>query len=596
VIKNKLQGTIMASHIDAITSEVILNSLLSITEEMNVALVRSAYSTNIKERKDCSCAIFDNKGNLVVLAENIPIHLGSMQGLMNEICSNIDNWDFKPGDIVIANDPYLGGGSHLPDITLIKPVFFQNELVNFAANIAHWTDVGGRTPGVGTAGDSTEIYQEGLRIPPTKIIRKDVIHKVPYEIIFTNMRGRKEREGDLRAQIASLNLGETRIKELYKDYGQPTMASVKKEIFKYSERWLRKALHDVPKGSYSFSDWMDDDGVSDKPLLIKVRVTVNHGYMPNIIFDFTGTSSQASGGINLVRQALLATVNYAVKAIVAPNVPINEGFQRPIKIRAPKKSLVNAKAPAAVGGRTDTCQRVVDTIMGALAQIIPDKVVAASNGATTAIIFAGTEELSGSDFVYVEALGGGMGARSTKDGMDGVQVHITNTSNLPVEALEMEYPLRVLRYGLFPDTGGPGRFRGGLAIRKDIQVLVPLLFSAHSDRHRFSPWGIQGGAPGKRGRFLLYPSQKRPRRIRSKISGFLLRKGDVLSAQTAGGGGFGQPHKRKPERVLKDYLEGKLSRGQAQKEYGVVLTHAKKINYKATRVLRDKMKTKNGNT
>jgi N-methylhydantoinase B len=583
----------MASQIDAITSEVILNALLSITEEMNVALVRSAYSTNIKERKDCSCAIFDNKGKLVALAENIPIHLGSMQGLMNEIYSNKDNWGFKPGDIVIANDPYLGGGSHLPDITLVKPVFFRNELVNFVANIAHWTDVGGRTPGAGTTGDSTEIYQEGLRIPPTKIMHKNIIHKESYEIIFTNIRGRKEREGDLRAQIASLNLGETRLKELYKENGQATVVAVKKKIFKYSERWLRKALRDVPNGSYSFSDWMDDDGVTDMPLLIKVNVTVNHGHTPNIIFDFTGTSAQATGGINLVHQALLATVNYAVKAIVAPDVPINAGFQRPIKIRSPEKSLVNAKAPAAVGGRTDTCQRVVDTIMGALAQIIPDKVMAASNGATTAIIFAGTENLSGSDFVYVEALGGGMGARLTKDGMDGVQVHITNTSNLPVEALEMEYPLRVLRYGLVPDSGGPGRFRGGLAIRKDIQALVPLLFSAHSDRHRYSPWGIQGGYPGKRGRFLLFSNNKRPRRIRSKISGFLLGKGDVLSAQTAGGGGFGSPLKREPERVLKDYLQGKLSRRQAQKDYGVVLTRVKKINRKVTKALRDKMKTKN---
>lgn len=586
----------MASQIDAVTSEVILNAFQSITEEMSVALVRSAYSTNIKERKDCSCALFDHNGNLVVLAENIPIHLGSMQGLISEICSKLDDWDFKPGDIVIANDPYLGGGSHLPDITLVKPVFFRNKIVNFVANIAHWTDVGGRTPGVGTAGDSTEIYQEGIRIPPLKIMRENIFDKESYEIIFTNIRGRKEREGDLRAQIASLNLGEARLKELYIDYGRKALSAVIKETYEYSKRWLRDSLRDVPEGSYTFSDWMDDDGVTDEPLLIKVNITVSHSPLPSITFDFSGTSHQATGGINLVRQALLATVNYAVKAIAAPDVPINAGFQRPIKIHAPNKSLVNAKAPAAVGGRTDTCQRVVDTIMGAFAQIIPDKVVAASNGATTAIIFAGTEKLSGSDFIYVEALGGGMGARSTKDGMDGVQVHITNTSNLPVEALEMEYPLRVLRYGLVPDSGGPGRFRGGLAIRKDIQALVPLLFTAHSDRHRFSPWGIQGGSPGKRGRFILYSDHKRPRRIRSKISGFLLRKGDVISVQTAGAGGFGQPFKREPERVLKDFMQGKVSRGHSQKDYGVVLTRTKKINYKATKVLRDKMKTENSDT
>ena len=580
----------MTSQINTITSEVILNAMLSITEEMNAALIRSAYSTNIKERKDCSCALFNKEGKLTVLAENIPIHLGSMQGLMNEISSDLNNWGFKPGDIVIANDPYLGGGSHLPDITLVKPVFFQNQLVNFVANIAHWTDVGGRTPGGGTAGDSTEIYQEGLRIPPLKIVREGVIQKDAYELIFANMRGRREREGDLCAQIAACNLGEIRLIELYEEHGQPTVDAVTREIFKYSERWLRKALRDVPRGSYSFSDLMDDDGVTDEPLLIKVKVTVNHGNLPNIIFDFTGTAGQAAGGINLVHQALLATVNYAVKAIIAPDVPINAGFQHPITIRAPNKSLVNAEAPAAVGGRTDTCQRVVDAVMGALAQIIPDKVTAASNGATTAIIFAGTEHLSDSEFVYVEALGGGMGARSTKDGMDGVQVHITNTSNLPVEALEMEYPLRILGYGLVPDTGGPGKFRGGLSIRKDIQTMVPLLFSAHSDRHRFSPWGLKGGGPGARGRFLLYSGQKRPHRIRSKTSGVLLRKGDVLSAQTAGGGGFGSPLERDPEHVLKDFSQGKLSRSHCQKYYGVVLTSTKRIDYRATRILREKMK------
>ncbi len=579
----------MTSQIDAVTSEVILNAMLSITEEMNVALIRSAYSTNIKERKDCSCALFDAKGKLTALAENIPIHLGSMQGLMSEISAHRDRWDFQPGDIVIANDPYLGGGSHLPDITLVKPVFFRNELVNFVADIAHWTDVGGRSPGVGTAGDSTEIYQEGLRIPPIRIMRRGAIHQDAYQLIFANMRGRREREGDLRAQIAACNLGETRLIELYEEYGRPTITACTRKIFKYSELWLRKALLDVPRGGCTFADRMDDDGVTDNPRSIKVKVMIRHGKKSSILFDFAGTSPQAAGGINLVHQALLATVNYAVKAIFAPDVPINDGFQIPITIRAPKKSLVNAEAPAAVGGRTDTCQRVVDAIMGALAQIIPDKITAASNGATTAIIFAGTEQLSHSDFVYVEALGGGQGARPTKDGMDGVQVHITNTSNLPVEALEMEYPLRVLRYGLVPDTGGPGEFRGGLAIRKDIQALVPLRFSAHSDRHRFSPWGIRGGYPGERGRFLLRSGKKR-RFIRSKVSEVLLRTGDVLRAQTAGGGGFGSPLDRDPEHVLADFIHGKLSRGHCRKYYGVVLTSTGKLDHGATRNLRGKMK------
>lgn len=580
----------MISPVDPVTSEVLLNALLSITEEMNVALVCSAYSTNIKERRDCSCALFDPQGNLVALAENIPIHLGSMQGLIHKVCSEKDRWNLKPGDIIVANDPYLGGGSHLPDVTLIKPVFDRNRLMDFVANIAHWTDVGGRTAGVGTAGDSTEIFQEGMRIPPTKIVKKNVMDKDVIELMMSNMRNRREREGDLTAQISSLHLGEKRLKELYREYGEATIKAVQEEIFNYSEHWLRKALKDIPEGTYSFTDMMDDDGISTAKIPVKVSVILSHKPKPTITFDFSGTSSQVKGGINMVFQALLATVNYAVKAIIAPDVPINEGFHRPVCINAPARSLMNASAPAAVGGRTDTCQRVVDAIMGALAAAVPDRIIAASNGATTAIIFAGTKSLSGSDFIYVEALGGGMGAHSSKDGMDGVQVHITNTSNLPIEALEMAYPLRVLRYELIPDSGGPGRFRGGMGILKEIQALVPVLFSAHSDRHRLPPWGIQGGVSGKTGRFTLHSSRHEPVRIPSKVSGVKIHKNEILSVQTAGGGGYGPPWKRRPASVQKDFLQRKISRAQARRHYGVIFSRSGEIEKTLTESIRKEMK------
>jgi len=576
--------------VDPITSEVILNALLSIAEEMNVALVRSAYSTNIKERRDCSCALFDSYGSLVALAENIPIHLGSMQGLIHKVCSEPHRWNLKPGDIIVANDPYLGGGSHLPDVTLIKPVFDRNKIVDFVANIAHWTDVGGRTAGVGTAGDSTEIFQEGMRIPPTKIVKKNVMDKDVMELMMSNMRNRKEREGDLIAQISSLHLGEKRLKELFREYGEATIQAVQKEIFNYSEHWLRKTLKDIPEGTFSFTDMMDDDGISSAKMPIKVSVILSHKPKPNIIFDFFGTFPQVKGGINMVFQALLATVNYAVKAIIAPEVPINEGFHRPIRINAPARSLVNASAPAAVGGRTDTCQRVVDAIMGALVSAVPDRIIAASNGATTAIIFAGTKSLSGSDFIYVEALGGGMGAHSSKDGMDGVQVHITNTSNLPIEALEMAYPLRILRYELVPDSGGPGRFRGGLGILKEIQALVPVFFSAHSDRHRLAPWGIKGGVSGKTGRFTLHSSWHEPLRIPSKVSSIKILKNEILRVQTAGGGGYGPPLKRHPAAVQKDFFQRKISRAQARKHYGVIFSRSGEIEKKLTNSIRKEMK------
>jgi len=578
--------------IDFITSEVVGSSLQSIAEEMGLALIHTAYSTNIKERRDCSCAIFDTEGGLISLAEHIPIHLGSMQGLMAKIGHNLKVWNLKPEDVIIANDPYKGGGSHLPDITLVQPVFIKDELMAFVANIAHWSDVGGNAPGVGTAGASTEVMQEGVRIPPVRIIDQGNVRRDLLELILLNMRDREERLGDFQAQTASLRLGERRLHELFNRYDPATLKACIYSLSDYSEQRLQKALREIPKGTYRFSDIMDDDGVKEAPLRIHVSITIAHGKKPTISFDFTGTDSQGEGGINMVWSALLATVYYAVKALACPDVPFNAGFQRPIIINAPEGSLVNAREPAAVGGRTDTCQRVVDVIFGAMSRAIPDRVIAASNGATTAIIFGGTKALSGKEFIYVEAIGGGMGAGANKDGMDGVQVHITNTSNLPVEAMELEYPMRVLRYGLVPDSGGPGKYRGGLSVRKDIQTLAPILFSSHSDRHRFHPWGLKNGLPGATGRFVLSPEKPNPQVISSKVSGMLMKKGDVLSVQTAGGGGFGSPLERDPECVARDRIQGKISRKQAQDVYGVVLKENGKVDEMATLKLRKRIRSK----
>jgi N-methylhydantoinase B len=582
----------MKNKIDPITSEVILSSFQTISDEMSTSLVRSAYSTNIKERKDCSCAIFDQKGNLIVLAENIPIHLGSMQGLMTQISENLNDWEFESGDILIANDPYLGGGSHLPDMTLVKPVFIKGDLSGFTANIAHWTDVGGRSPGVGTAGDSTEVFQEGIRIPPCRLVKGGDFQQDMLDIILSNMRNQEERQGDLRAQIASLKLGEKRLKEVYEMHGKKRIKKVIEDIYGYSQQWLEKSLSKIPEGTYSFEDLMDDDGVDRENLKIKVSVKISHQPSPSIEFDFSGTDDQASGGINMVWQALLATVYYSVKAIIAPEIHINHGFMRAIHIKAPLGSLVNADEPAAVGGRTDTAQRVVDVIMGAFSKVLPEKVTAASNGATTAVIFGGTKALSGKDFVYVEALGGGMGSRKEKDGQDGVQVNITNTSNLPIEAMEMEYPLRVLSYGLVADSGGAGRFRGGLGIHKRIQALVPLTFSAHSDRHKICPWGLFKGKPGGKGSFILHKQSGDKKILRSKASGISIKKDDVLSFKTAGGGGYGSPLKRNVDLVKEDCICGKISREKARSEYGVVITKQGKVDIQATKELRKKKEKK----
>lgn len=576
------------SEIDPVTSEVAGNALQSIAEEMGAALVRSSYSTNIKERRDCSCALFSPGGDLISLAEHIPVHLGSMLGMVKKLTRKSREKDFGPGDIILANDPYLGGGSHLPDVTLIKPVFFQKYLAAFVANIAHWSDIGGMAPGVGTAGSSSEIFQEGIRIPPVYLVKQGRLQSDILDFIMSNIRNPEERKGDLRAQEASLHLGERRLRELWHRLGRKTFEACISHLMDYSERLLRKGLLEIPEGTYVFEDFMDDDGMTSERQKIQVSIRVHHRKKPSITFDFSGTSPQAQGGINMTWAALEATILYAVKAVVAPDIPVNSGFQRPVRIHAHEGSLVNALEPAAVGGRTDTCQRVIDAILGALSKAIPDKVMAASNGATTALIFGGTKHLSGREFVYVEALGGGMGARSGKDGLDGIQVHITNTSNLPVEAMELEYPLRVLHYGLVRDSGGPGKWRGGLSLRKDILALKPVIFSAHSDRHRLQPWGLKGGFSGKPGRFMVNPGSKKQRKIPSKISGMILQEGDVLSAQTAGGGGYGKPRNRDPRFVAQDFLAGKISRSHALKAYGVILKKDGSVVKRAAKDIRKK--------
>ncbi|MFQ5834020.1 MAG: hydantoinase B/oxoprolinase family protein [Candidatus Thorarchaeota archaeon] len=576
------------AQLESVTSEVVGNALMSIAEQMGMVLVRSAYSTNIKERKDCSSAVFGPKGRLVALAEHIPLHLSSMQGLVAEIARKSGIWCLRAGDVIIANDPYKGGGSHLPDITLVQPVFYERNMVAFVANIAHWSDVGGRLPGIGTAGDSTELLQEGLRIPPTRIISEGVIRTDNLDFILINMRNRTERLGDFHAQIASLRLGERKVMDLFKRYGTETINACIEEILDYSERQLKAAILNVPEGDYDFEDALDDDGITDNTLAIRVLVSISHEPEASICFDFSGTETQARGGINMVWSALLASVFYALKAILVPKVPLNAGFQRPIKIKAQEGSVVNAQEPAAVGGRADTCQRVVDTIMGAFGKVVPEKIVAASNGATTAIIIAGTKSMTGRDFVFVEALGGGMGAKFNRDGIDGIQVHMTNTSNLPIEAAELEYPIRILHYGLVPDSGGPGKFRGGLAIRKDIEFLRPVLFSAHSDRHRIPPWGVRGGLSGSCGKFVLDPDSPTERILPSKTSGIKIDRNQILRVFTAGGGGYGEPTLRNPQNAAVDRVSAKVSDRQLREIYGVEVSPQGEIDWRATQALRNR--------
>jgi N-methylhydantoinase B len=552
--------------VDPITLEVVRNAFMAASEEVAASLIRSAYSSNIKERGDCSVAVFDSLGQLIVQAEHIPIHLGSMLGIVENVRRRYSPESIHPGDVFIANDPYQGGGTHLPDITVAQPVFFEGQVVAYVANIAHHSDIGGAVPG-SNSGDTTHIFEEGLRLPPVKVMHRGELDLDILAIIMCNSRLPRERQGDLKAQIASTSVGCQRIVRLYEKYGKTQLDACLSEMLDYAERRIRGRIRTIPPGVYAFRDFLDDDGYSDEPIPIAVTVTVEGD---TLSLDFSGTGREARGALNVVECALKATVFYAVKALLDPGAPSNAGFQRALKISAPPGTIVNCRPPAAVSARTETCQRIVDVIFGAMADALPDRVPAASNGTLNGISISGVNPRSGEFYVYPETLGGGMGARPNSDGLDGVHVHVTNSSNLPIEALEAEYPLRVERYELIQDSCGAGTFRGGMGIRRDIRILGHQAeLSTHADRQRFAPWGLRGGSPGARGRLVVNLGRADERILPSKNSGVQLLDDDVLTVITPGGGGYGSPSARNPEHLARDLRDQVISRPPSQAEPAV---------------------------
>ncbi len=556
----------MKPKIDPVTTEVIRNQIHSIVDEVAIALMKSAYSTNIKERRDHSSSVFDGEGRTIVQGEHLPLHLGSMLGLVRKIREKFPLDRIYPGDIFISNDPYRGGGSHLPDVAMAAPVFHDGKLVMFVGNIAHHADIGGASAG-SMAGDMTEIYQEGLRIPPIKIFEKGVRLEDVFELILLNIRVPKERMGDYQAHFASLQLGVRRIVSLYEKWGEEVLSEAMEAILDASERQIRAGIGEIPDGQYSFEDYLDDDGFGNQNIPIRVKITVEGD---QITLDFTGSSPQVKGNINISWSGIQATVAYTLKCLIDPTVPSNDGFYRPIKIIAPEGSIVNAAFPAASAGRAQACQRVVDVIIGALAQAIPERAVGAANGSNTTAVFYGKNPQTDEYYVYLETYGGGSGGRFLKDGKDGVQVHITNTSNLPIEALESEYPLFIETYALIPDSGGAGKHRGGLGLRRDVRILNHTCrFSAQGERFVLKPWGIFGGSPGAIGKLALHPGTERETLLHSKISDVEIHPNEVISIQTPGAGGYGAPQERDLDLILKDVREEKITPEKAQQDYGV---------------------------
>ncbi|MEY4680747.1 MAG: hydantoinase B/oxoprolinase family protein [Alphaproteobacteria bacterium] len=559
----------MSSKIDPITLEILSNGLRSVADETYIALMKSAYSTNIKERHDHSTAIVDPRGRLVVQAENsLAIHLGSMMGLMQTLLAKVPLDQIREGDIFAGNDPYAAGGSHLPDVNLAMPVFVGGELLCFVCNIAHHADIGGMAPG-SMAGGMTEIYQEGLRIPCVRLFREGNLVEDVFEILLLNARLPEERRGDYYAQVAACRLGARRVREIAEARGTALVRSAFDEIIARTEARMRAAIATIPPGEYRFEDVMDDDGLGTTDIPVKLRIVVPaDASRERVLFDFTGTGPQVRGNINSTITATQAGVLYALKALLDPEVPNNQGLFDVVEIVAPKGTLINAAFPAAVAARANTAQRIVDVVIGALTPAVPGAAVGAANGANTTAVFFGHDPRRGRDYVYLETLGGGFGGRATKDGKDGVQVHITNTSNLPVEAIEMEYPLLVESYGFVGDSGGPGKFRGGMGLRRVVRpVGHSMVFSGQGERFVHRPWGVFGGGEGGTGCFRkLTGDGERP--LPTKPLNVEVSPSEGVVVETPGAGGYGKPAERASEALRQDLVSGKFSREYLARHYG----------------------------
>lgn len=537
--------------VDPITVEVIGNALSSIVEEMGETLVRAAYSTNIKERRDSSTCLFDARGRTLCQAMHIPMHLGSLIGVVEHISRRHDLSDLREGDVFVGNDAYTGGGTHLPDIVLAEPIFFEGELVGWATNLAHHADFVDR--------GHDHIFQEGLRIPPVRLYRGGRLQQDVMDLILLNMQVPRERLNDFRAQMAANRQGIQRFQSLCRRYGKELLLSACDALLDYAERLTRAGIATIPSGTYSFEDTFDGDEIEGS-LTFRCRVEVRGDEM-HLDFD---APPQVRAGINLVWTGLLATVYYAVKTLIGADVPPNEGMFRPIHVTATKGSILNCVEPAAVNARLDACQRVVDLIHGALAPAIPDRITAAHNGACISSTFSGVNPRTGEYYVYLETIGGGFGARATKDGLDGVHVHLTNTSNLPVEALEGEYPLVVERYELVDDSGGAGRHRGGTGLRRQIRAEGHTCRTfIHGSRRLSSPWGLFGGGAGGRCRFAYSQDADPPQKGYT-----FLRHGQSVTIVTPGAGGYGDPRERDRALLARDIADGKVSEAEARRLYG----------------------------
>lgn len=549
---------------DPITLEILSNALRSIADETFTALQKSAYSTNIKERADHSTALFDAKGQLTVQSQrSLPVHVGAVTGVVGRLLEKFGD-DLNEGDIFVANDPYAASGTHLPDICVITPVHHHGRLVGFSGCTAHHADIGGASVG-GSASGLSEIYQEGFRIPLVRLFSRGRLNADLFEMMLLNVRGPELRRGDYNAQFAAIALGAKRLCEVCDRFGPDYVAAACGELITRTRVRMRRALEQIPFGTYRFEDVIDDDGMGNTRL--PVVVTLRCG-ADGVSVDFAGTAAQTPGNINSPWLDTRSTVMYAFKAVLDPELANNHGLLSAIDVRAPEGSLVRPNFPAAVTNRSTTSQRIVDAMIGALAQALPERVIAATNGANSGVYIYGPDPRTHRQFYFFETMGGGFGARPDKDGKDAVQVHMTNTANTPVEAIEREFPLLVEEYSIVRDSGGAGRFRGGCALRRVIRPLVDgCTFGGTGERFQSHPWGLFGGGEGACGQFALREADGSLRRLPDKVPAVPLHTDQAAVMQTAGAGGYGPPDARDAEAIAADLADGKISKEFAAAHY-----------------------------
>ena len=570
------------TRIDPITREIFKNALASAADEMAVALYRTAYSTVVRDCLDYSTSLCDADGDMIAQGVTIPLHLGAVPYAMETLFARFGD-DMEPGDVFILNDPF-DGGMHIPDIFVVQPVFRGDERVAFAVSTAHHLDLGGRLPG-SSACDNTEIFQEGLRIPWLKLYRRGEPDESLFTLLRANVRVPHMTIGDLRAQLAACHMGERAIHELIDRYGRETFQRYAADLIDYTERLVRAEIASWPDGSRTFVDHMDDDGVGGGPVRLQAKITIDGD---RLTADFTGSAPQVRGALNNTLSFTASVVGLCVRSVLRGEVPNTSGMFRPLEIIAPKGTVVHGAMPAASSMRGVTGFRLVDTVLGALSGLLPDRVMAAGEGGNSLVVFGGTRD-DGAPYVYYELMSGTWGGRPDRDGNDGLCNPANVASNIPVEQAESEYPIRIERYGYVPDSGGAGAFRGGLGLEREWRLLAGEAHLAiRSDRRHHPPYGLYGGRPGRPSHTVLHHEEGEevlPTMISTRI-----RAGERVYHRQAGGGGWGDPLSRDPQAVADDVRNGKVTAEAARQEHGVVLeAETGEVETEATEALRRRM-------